>query len=95
MARGWSSGFNDDDWSEGLGWSRTEELLFENLGRENQNVFEDELLQQAFDLGWFDMNVSSGYREAAREFVVEWLDSEYGVQFDDVFDWQAWREAYG
>lgn len=86
---------HDDEWAEGLGWSSTEERLFEDIGERNEQIFNDELLQQAFDVGWFDMNVSSEYREAAREFVIEWLDSEYGIEFDDVFDWDAWREAYG
>lgn len=85
----------DDEWAEGLGWSSTEERLFEDIGARNENIFGDDLLQQAFDIGWFDMNVSTEYREAARDYVVEWLDTEYGIAFDDVFDWDAWREAYG
>lgn len=85
----------DDEWAEGLGWSSTEERLFEDIGNANENAFGDELLQQAFDIGWFDMNVSTEYREAAREYVVGWLRDEYGIEFDDVFDWDAWREAYG
>lgn len=87
--------FDDDSWAEGLGWSSTEERLFSDLGDANEAVFDDPLLQQAFDIGWFDMNVSGEYRESAREFVVEWLSSQYGIEFDDVFDWDAWREAYG
>lgn len=87
--------YDDDDWAEGLGWSSTEERLFADLGNANQDVFNDELVQQAFDIGWFNMDVGSDYREAAREFVVEWLHNEYGIEFDDVFDWDAWREAYG
>lgn len=86
---------HDDEWADGLGWSSIEERLFEDIGSRNANIFDDDLLQAAFDIGWFDMNVSSDYREAAREFVYEWLDQEYGIDFDDVFDWDAWREAYG
>jgi hypothetical protein len=83
-----------DDWAEGLGWSAAEERLFEDVAV-NDSLLGDELFQQAFDIGWFSPDVDHSYREAAREYVVEWLDQEYGVEFDDVFDWDAWREQYG
>lgn len=85
----------DDDWADGLGWSSFAEDAFERIGNENAFVFQDDLLQTAFDVGFFNMDVDSGYREAAREFVTEWLSTEYGVDFDDVFDWDDWRENYG
>lgn len=87
------SALSKDDWADGLGWSDFQESLFEGIAS-NDNLLNDELLQQAFDIGWFNQDVDSGYREAAREFVVEWLD-EQGIDFDEVFDWDAWRENYG
>lgn len=86
---------HDDEWADGLGWSEIEERLFEDIGERNELIFQDDLLQQAFDLGWFDMDIDHEYREAAREFVYEYLETEYGIDFDEVFDWDAWREAYG
>lgn len=86
---------DDDSWADGLGWSSIEEHLFSEIGEHNEAIFGDELLQQAFDIGWFDMDVGADYREAAREFVYEYLETEYGIDFDEVFDWDAWREAYG
>ena len=85
----------NDDWADGLGWSSFEEDAFERIGAENALIFDDDLLQQAFDVGYFNMDVDKDYREAAREFVTEWLEVEYGVEFDAVFDWDAWRENYG
>jgi hypothetical protein len=86
---------NDDNWADGLGWSSFEEDAFERIGAENAFVFQDEMLQQAFDIGFFNMDVDKDYREAAREFVEEWLELEYGIEFDAVFDWDDWRENYG
>lgn len=86
---------HDDEWAEGLDWSNTQEHLYGDIGAHNEAIFQDELLKQAFDIGWFNMDVDHRFREAAREFVVEWLDTEYGIDFDEVFDWEAWREAYG
>ena len=83
-----------DDPFEGLGWSDAQEHLFQDIAL-NDDLLNDAVLQQAFDIGWFSPDVDTEYREAAREYVIEWLDQEYGIEFDAVFDWDAWRENYG
>lgn len=83
---------SNDDWADDLGWSDDEERLFQDLGGED--LLSDGLLQQAFHIGWFDLSVDHDYRAAAREYVVEWLAVEYGIDFVEEFDWDAWREAY-
>lgn len=85
----------DDSWAAGLGWSNFEAGLFEDIAIHNQAVFNDGLLMEAFNVGWFNMDVDSQYRADAREFVIEYLDDVYGIDFDAAFDWDAWREAYG
>jgi hypothetical protein len=47
-----------------------------------------------FDLAYFDQDVSHDVRENAREWLDEYLADEYGFDFDDWFDWEAWRDAY-
>lgn len=87
----------NDDWAEGLGWSNFQESLFEEVAP-NRLLRDDtdaKLFQQAFDVGWFDMDASKAYREAAREYVIDTLAEQYGVDFDEQFDWDAWRENYG
>jgi len=84
----------NDDWADGLGWSNAEERLFEDVAI-NDSLLNDDIFQQAFDVGWFSPDVDDAYRAAAREYVEDWLEQEYGVQFDEVFDWDAWREQYG
>lgn len=83
-----------DDWADDLGWSSLEEALFSDLGAFHDSVFQDQDLQNAFHLGWFDKSIDKDYREAAREFVYEWLEVEYGIDFDEEFDWDTWREEY-
>lgn len=85
----------NDDWADGLGWSDFQERLFEDVAQDQNSILDDDLFKQAFDVGWFDQDASSAYREAAREYVVEWLYQEHGIEFDEVFDWDAWRENYG
>jgi hypothetical protein len=84
----------EDDWADGLGWSSFEQDAFERIGNANGDVFHDQMLQTAFDVGYFNQDVDDSYREAAREFVVEWLHIEYDVDFDAEFDWASWRENY-
>ena len=83
-----------DDWAQGLGWSSFEEDQFTQLGRSDHDIFHDNDLRNAYDIGWFNQDVDKDYRTAAREFVVEWLHDEYGIEFDAVFDWDEWRERY-
>lgn len=85
---------DDDDWASGLGWTDFQESMFADIGAANSALLDDDLLKQAFDIGFFDLDVDSAYREAAREFVHDWLATEYGVEFDTVFDWDLWRENY-
>jgi hypothetical protein len=82
------------DWRQGLGWSHYEERAFSDIGRSDNAVFEDRLLKQAYDIGWFNHDVDKDYRKDARDFAIEWLSSQYGIDFDEVFDWGEWRERY-
>lgn len=84
-----------DDWAEGLGWSETEEHLFSEMAETNSGLLDaDPDFLQAFDTGWFDREASPEDRADARDFVIEWMDEVYGLDFDEVFDWAAWREDY-
>lgn len=85
---------HSDEWAEGLGWSHRQESLFEDIAV-NDALYDDPLFKQAFDIGYFNQDVDKDYRAAARDFVETWLEEEYGVEFDEVFDWDAWRENYG
>lgn len=83
-----------DDWAQGLGWSRFEEQQFAALGHRDDDVLLDKDLRNAYDIGWFNQDVDTDYRAAARDFVKEWLSLEYGIDFDAEFDWDEWRERY-
>lgn len=55
----------------------------------------DTTLQALFNEGYFNFDITSDDRIAIRHALDEYLAQEYGISFDDVFDWHAWREAYG
>jgi hypothetical protein len=85
---------SSEDWARGLGWTSFEEQQFASLGRQDDSIFRDNDLRNAYDIGWFNHDVDTDYRKAARDFVIEWLDIEYGIDFDAQFDWDEWRERY-
>lgn len=85
----------NDDWlAENLDWSDRQENLFAQMAGE-YDVLNDEMLQQVFHVGFFDYDVDTETRMAAREYVTDYLESEYGIIFDEAFDWDTWREMYG
>lgn len=86
---------NDDDWlAPNLEWSDRQEHLFEQMAHDT-DVLDDELLQQVFDVGWFNQDIGHDERMAAREWVESYIAEVYGFDFDDYFDWKSWREMYG
>jgi hypothetical protein len=83
-----------DDWmAENLAWSSRQQTMFESMAHET-DALHDELLQQVFDVGFFNMDVSTEDRIAARAYVVEALREDYGFEFDEYFDWRQWRDDY-
>jgi hypothetical protein len=67
--------------------------LYESMAHDT-DALNDSMLQSMFDLAFFDQDASHDIRENARDWVDEYLADEYGFDFDDWFDWDAWRDAY-
>jgi hypothetical protein len=44
---------------------------------------------------WLNPDVDADLRVQLRQGLRVYVFQMYGVQFDDIFDWDAWREAYG
>ena len=43
----------------------------------------------------FDDNLSPDFRHATYDALSDYIMDEYGIDFDDIFDWDAYREWYG
>lgn len=59
--------------------------------------FNDPVAEALFHEGYFvrDSGFSPDELGAIRDSLTDYLRDEYGIEFDDVFDWDAWRESYG
>lgn len=76
------------------GWSQREANLyadaFSPIG-----AFDDPVAQALFNEGYFNRDIPADDRSAIREALNDYMLQEYDVEFNDIFDWDAWREAYG
>lgn len=43
----------------------------------------------------FDDNMSADFRHATYDAIHDYVWATYGWEFDDIFDWDAYREWYG
>lgn len=76
-------------------WSHSEaEIWYDAFGQYDQ-IFDDRIAQALYDYGFFNFDISPDERQAIRENLYDYLMDEYGIDFDQVFDWEAWRAAYG
>lgn len=83
----------DDFESQWVGnWSTTENLLWNDaFGGE----FNDSTAQALYHAGYFDQDYSTDQRVAIREALDQYMMDEFGIDFNESFDWDAWRESYG
>jgi hypothetical protein len=77
------------------GWSNAEaDMFFDVAGDLNPD---DGMLQAVYHAAFFDTETgfSPSEREAIRDFIADYVFQEYGVDFyEDLWDWEAWRELY-
>lgn len=57
-------------------------------------VFGDETLQLLYHEALFDFDISSNDREVAYNLMVDYLWDTYEIDFDEVMDWESYREWY-
>jgi hypothetical protein len=75
-------------------WGFIEFGLFDQMASGNMPLYNDNFAQNLYDAALFDHDISSSDRAAVMETLRDYMWDEYGVDFDDVFDWVAYREAY-
>ena len=72
-------------------WSDVERQLWEPFG----DAVDDSMAQTPFNEGYFNPDLTTDERVAIREALDDYLQDVYGYDFSEIFDWEAWREAYG
>ena len=75
-------------------WYGIEESLFLDMIFDDPIIANDAYLQVLFDQAMFDPDIAPDDREDSYNALVEYLWDEYGLDFEDVFDWEDYREWY-
>jgi hypothetical protein len=76
-------------------WGYMEMYLYEDMGNGLPSSFQnDRMVQALYDTALFNYDISKEDRNAVMGSLKDYMWDEYGVDFDDVFDWENYREAY-
>lgn len=82
-------------------WGDAEDDLFigalENVGDQGKayEMLNDEWLQFLYHESLFDReNMSTAERANVYESLEAYVLEEYGIDFSEIYDWEAYREAY-
>lgn len=78
-----------NEWS-----SEIEFRLFEDMAGHDPRMYTDPWVQNLYDAALFEHDISKQDRAEILRELENYLRDEYGVIFDDVFDWESFREAY-
>ncbi len=85
MARRWD--LPDD-------WKRVEKDIYRDLVDSNPDIGNDPRLQRLFDRAMFDMDIDRDERDDAYFKLKMYLWQKYDIDFEDAYDWEAYREWY-
>ena len=81
-------------------WSEDETRLFAdalgNLDNDNlaERVAGDEWVGFLYHEAMWDFEISGDYRQGAYDAFIDYMESVYGIEWDEIYDWEAYREAY-
>lgn len=86
--------FNEPDWEEfnPLGWDESIAHLWDNV-TDGGGWIGDDYAKQLFETAYID-DVDPAVRAYAREQLADWYYEAFGLDWDDQFDWESWREWY-
>ena len=74
--------------------SNVEFRLFDEMAGHDPAMYSDPWVQNLYDAALFEHDISTADRSAILTSLRDYMWDEYGVDFDDVFDWEGFREAY-
>lgn len=75
-------------------WSETEKQLFNDMLRNQPKARRDDNLQDLFDEALFRRGGNRIDRDSAYTELQRVLYDDYGIDFDDVFEWEDYKAWY-
>jgi len=83
------------EWEPLDDWNRTKAGLWFNSTADNPDLLNDKQAQRYFEMAYLDRSVGSEMRKQYRDDFHRLMADRYDIDFNVIFDWDAWREAYG
>jgi hypothetical protein len=76
-------------------WSDYFDLPYDFTNEEREDFVTDQYLESLVDAAFFEgRDFAEGEFNFLIETIEQYLLDEYDMTFDDVFDWDDWRESY-
>lgn len=90
MASDWDFGFYEQ-------WDESHQRLYDGMADSMgaPEIYNDPVLQGYVEVLFGDDPVRGDDRDSIQDALEAYMLDVYGYDFDDVWDWEAWREAYG
>jgi hypothetical protein len=81
------------------GWSDDERALFDDAietigGDLGQTIANDDWAGFLYHEAMWDFDIPADYRAGAYDAFIDYMLDTYDVEWDEVYDWEAYREAY-
>lgn len=88
---------NDGQWEAPDHWDDSEAEMFQDLVDANPQIADNDTVELYFHTAYFDTDtgLTQAELDVVRDELHDYLYEEYGIEWDDVFDWEAFREWYG
>lgn len=83
-----------EEWFVPLNWGRFEQEHWEDRFGPI-DALNDSIAQALYHEGYFNRDIDTNSRIAIRENFNAYMIQKYGYASDEIFDWVAYREAYG
>lgn len=88
--------FDPDDSAIISQFSRLEYTMWHDFSESLPEVYADQNAQLLFHESLFNFqDWTDAQREAIGDMMNDYFMDEYGIDFEDMFDWEAYREWYG
>lgn len=87
---------NDGEWYAPHNWDDAETEMYLDLIEANPELAGNGTVELYYHTAYFETNsgLTQGELEVVRDDLHRYLEREYGIDWDTVFDWEAYREAY-
>lgn len=82
------------------GWSPEETALFNDAlesihnGPLAEQIASDDWVGFLYHEAMWDFEIPADYRQGAYDAFVDYMEENYGIEWDEIYDWEAYREAY-